>query len=84
MSVVFVLSGVPVSEVLWRSDDRRSVVVFWTFLASTIVALRRSYLRGERELRQRQGRCPRCDYDLRATPGRCPECGAAGSVSVGG
>ena len=87
VSTLLVLAGCPLTEILSAPGARGSatwilpalywVVALVSLVASTLVFLRQSYLRGERELRRRQGLCPECGYDLRATPGRCPECGSA-------
>jgi hypothetical protein len=79
LSAVLVVVAVPVSK-FYREPDARGFVVGYvtsslvSLLGSTIVALRLSYLRGEGELRRRQGLCPRCGYNLQDTPGRCPKC----------
>jgi len=89
VSVILVIAGCFLSPLLSRSDmtptDVSSAIawaaVYWiaafaSLIASTIVFLRRSYLRGERETRRRQGLCPACGYDLTANAsGVCPECG---------
>ena len=79
LSIVFVLAGCAVGQFLSGRDDA-SLALYWStsltsLAASTAIALRQSYLRGERELRRRLGLCPECGYDLRSSPGRCPECG---------
>jgi hypothetical protein len=52
------------------------IAAFASLVASTVVVLRYSYLKGERELRRRQGLCPECGYDLTGNAsGVCPECG---------
>jgi hypothetical protein len=87
LSVFALLSVCFVSPVLSRPGGSAalqfllpaySIAAFASLVASTVVFLRHSYLRGERELRRRQGLCPECGYDLTANvSGVCPECGTA-------
>ena len=90
LSILFVLFGVPYSKFHSWPEERGFVTAYWvaslaSLVGSATVALRRSYLRGERALRRRQGLCPRCGCDLHGTPGRCPKCvkSAAGFAASG-
>jgi len=86
LSALAVPAGCFVTPLLsWRdaagSTHYVSPAAYWltafaSLIASTVVFLRHSYLRGERESRRRQGLCTECGYDLTANvSGVCPECG---------